>query len=176
MIDFEHCFAVVVGHEGTFSTDRGDPGNYTGGKVGEGVFKGTKFGIAASSYPHLDIASLTLGEAAEIYRRDFWSAIRGDELPEAWRLAVFDCAVNMGVGTAVRMMQDALGVMVDGRIGPRTLAALQAADNRKLARFFARRVKRYSELSTFSRHWDGWLTRSFVTAMEAERQSQSRDA
>jgi hypothetical protein len=40
-------------------------------------------------------------------------------------------------------------------------------DNRKLARFFARRVKRYSELQTFPRHWDGWLTRAFVTAMES---------
>jgi lysozyme family protein len=167
VVTFEDCFAVVVGHEGGLSTDRGDPGNWTGGKVGEGAFKGTKFGIAAHVYPQLDIANLTLGEAVSIYKRDFWVPIRGDELPAAWRLPVFDAAVNMGVGTAVRMMQDALGVMVDGRIGPRTLAALQAADNRKLARFFARRVKRYSELQTFPRHWDGWLTRAFVTAMES---------
>jgi len=167
MVTFEDCFAAVVGHEGVFSTDRGDPGNWTGGKIGEGAFKGTKYGIAASQYPHLDIVNITLGEAAAIYRDDYWSRIRGDELPAAWRMAMFDTAVNMGVGTAIRMMQDALGVMVDGSIGPRTLAALQAADNRKLARFFSRRVKRYSELATFPRHWDGWLTRAFVTAMEA---------
>jgi lysozyme family protein len=167
MTNFERAFAIVVGEEGVYSTDRKDRGNWTSGKVGEGTFKGTKYGIAAHVYPDLDIPSLTLDQARAIYRRDYWDRVRGDDLPWAWALSVFDAAVNMGVGTATRMMQDALGVMVDGRIGPRTIAAAQAADDRKLARFFARRAKRYSELSTFGLYWDGWLTRSFVIAMEA---------
>ncbi|MBP6564055.1 MAG: hypothetical protein KA200_00420 [Burkholderiales bacterium] len=167
MSTFDECLAAVVVHEGGYSRDPHDPGNWTGGKRDVGLLRGTKYGISAAAYPDIDIAALTLGDIKQLYHRDYWKPIRGDELPAAWRLPVFDCAVNMGVGTAVRMMQDALGVMVDGSIGARTIAALQAADNRKLARFFARRVKRYSELPTFGRYWDGWLTRAFVTAMES---------
>lgn len=151
---FDEAFDVVIGHEGGYVNDPRDPG-------GE-----TRYGISKRAYPTEDIANLTLDRARFLYKRDYWDRIRADEMPAAWRLPMFDTAVNMGTGTAVRMMQDALGVMVDGVIGPRTLAALQAADNRKLARFHARRVKRYSELPTFGVYWDGWLTRAFVTAME----------
>lgn len=168
MSAFLEALGFTHREEGGYSDDAVDPGNWTGGKQGAGELRGTKYGISAKSYPTLDIRNLTLNDAREIYLRDFWVPIRGDDLPRAWRVAVFDTAVNLGVPRTIPMMQDALGVMVDGRIGPRTIAAAQSADNRKLARFFARRVKWYAELSTFDRYWDGWLTRAFVIAMEAD--------
>ena len=167
MSAFLEALEFTKREEGGYSFDYHDPGNWTGGKVGAGELRGTKYGISAKSYPSLDIKNLTLGEAREIYLRDFWEPIHGDALPRAWRISLFDTAVNVGVPRAVEMFQDALGVMVDGRIGPRTIAAAQAGDNRRLARFYARRVRWYSELATFDRYWDGWLTRSFVMAMEA---------
>jgi len=59
MDTFDQAFALVVGIEGGFSTDQNDPGNWTSGKVCIGEFKGTKYGISAASYPHLDIPNLT---------------------------------------------------------------------------------------------------------------------
>jgi lysozyme family protein len=162
--NFQRAFELIVGEEGVFSTDRQDRGNWTGGAVGVGEFKGTKFGISAAAYPTLDIINLTLDQARAIYLRDYWNAIKADQMPWPWALLVFDSAVNQGVGTATRMMQDALGVMTDGRIGPRTLAALQTRDDRAIARFQARRVMRYMKSQTFKTHGFGWITRSFVLA------------
>lgn len=65
--NFAPSLADVLVHEGDYTADRRDPGNCTGGKVGVGETKGTKKGIAAASYPHLDIKNLTDAKIAEIY-------------------------------------------------------------------------------------------------------------
>lgn len=154
---FERVFRIVVGEEGGYANDPRDPG-------GE-----TKFGISKREYPNLDIRNLTLDDARAIYRRDYWDRVRGDDLPYRWALLVFDAAVNQGVDPAVRMMQDALGVMVDGNIGPRTLAAAHSDDDRRPARFLALRVFRYQRTKNFDRFGYGWVTRCFVIALEAHQ-------
>src|SRR5690554_991684 len=70
--DFDLAFERLIGHEGKFTDNRADRGNWTTGRVGVGELKGTKFGISAMTYPHLDIKSLTLEQAKDIYLRDFW--------------------------------------------------------------------------------------------------------
>lgn len=156
---FERAFRVVVGEEGGYCDDPRDPG-------GE-----TKFGISKRAYPNEDIKALTLDRARFLYKRDYWDRIRGDELPYRWALIVFDAAVNQGVDAATRMMQDALGVMVDGRIGPRTIAAAQASDDRRPARFLALRAFRYQRTANFDRFGYGWITRCFVIALHAHQES-----
>jgi len=70
-ISFEEAFRRLIGHEGGYSKDKRDPGNWTGGKVGGvGILKGTKFGLAANTY-NLDIKNITLAQAKEIYQRDW---------------------------------------------------------------------------------------------------------
>ena len=81
----EEAFAVVIGHEGGFCVERTDPGNWTGGAVGRGVLRGTKFGISAAAYPTQDIANLTPEAAATIYRRDYWNRVLADHLRRHWR-------------------------------------------------------------------------------------------
>ena len=44
---FDKVFNRVIGHEGGFQNMHHDRGNWTGGKVGEGELKGTKFGLSA---------------------------------------------------------------------------------------------------------------------------------
>ena len=127
MTTFEQAFAIVVGHEGGFDTTRADPGNWTGGAVGRGALRGTKFGISAAAYPAVDIASLTADDAAAIYRRDYWVRIRGDDLSPALALLVFDAAVNNGVRRAAGWLQEAVGAVVDGEIGNETIAATRQA-------------------------------------------------
>ena len=56
---FDQAFAAVIGHEGGYTSDARDPGNWTGGAVGQGACKGTQWGISAAAYPALDIAGLT---------------------------------------------------------------------------------------------------------------------
>lgn len=127
--NWDTVFGIVLGHEGGFQADPKDRGNWTGGKVGAGVNKGTKYGISAMSYPSLDIARLTEQQAKAIYRRDFWDRIRGDDLPGGLDLVTFDAAVNSGRNRAVKWLQAALrGPRIDGLMGPATLAACEASD------------------------------------------------
>ena len=112
MSAFDRCFAVVVGTEGGYVNDPNDPG-------GE-----TKFGVSKRAYPTLNIADLTIDDAKAIYFRDYWSRIRGDELPIELALLVFDAEINSGVPRAARWLQTAVGVPADGMIGPRTIAAV----------------------------------------------------
>jgi hypothetical protein len=58
MSDFDRIFDFVVGSEGGFTDNPADPGNWTGGKIGAGECRGTKFGISAGAHPDLDIANL----------------------------------------------------------------------------------------------------------------------
>jgi lysozyme family protein len=157
---FEESFKVLIGHEGGYSDDRNDPGNWTGGKVGAGEMLGTKYGVAANSYPMEDIKNLTLERAQQIYRRDYWDKLHADDLPKQVRFAVFDGAVNSGVGQAAKWLQRAVGVKDDGIIGQGTLAAVRAIDQYKLAAVFnGQRLKFMTELKVFDKYGKGWARR-----------------
>lgn len=165
---FDRCFRAIVNSEGVFDDDPQDSGNWTGGQIGLGQLEGTKYGISAAAYPNLGIRGLSLEDARAIYLRDYWTRIRADEYPNfTWQLLMFDCAVNQGVPSAIILLQDAVGVTVDGKLGPRTLTAMRSGDDRRPARFMALRALRYQKHPKFARFGYGWFTRLFATALEA---------
>ena len=100
MDSFDQAFARVIGHEGGYTANPADPGNWTGTGVGQGECRGTKYGISARAYPDQDIASLTLDQAKSLYRRDYWDRIGASSLPPPLALLAFDAAVNNGVSRA----------------------------------------------------------------------------
>lgn len=93
---FEQVDAIVAGIEAGFTKDPRDPGNWTSGKLGVGSLKGTKYGIAASAYPELDIENLTLEQARDIRKRKYWEASGCDSMSWERALCVYDCAINQG--------------------------------------------------------------------------------
>ena len=160
MSAFEQAFTIIVGHEGGFSINPRDPGNWTGGAVGRGQCRGTNWGVSAASYPQLDIKGLTLDGARTVYRRDFWDRVRGDELPPPLALLVFDAAVNSGVSRAVRWLQGAAGTEPDGVLGPLTLAAARAGPSLDvMAEFQAQRLAFMAALPTWRTFGLGWARR-----------------
>lgn len=131
----------------------------------------TKFGVAKNANPDLDIPKLTWDAAKRVYYRRYWLQAHCDELAEiSPKLALmhFDAAVNHGVTRAIKMLQTAVGVTVDGDIGPKTIAAVKlkcdsdggAAMCTNLASqrrtFYNSIVQRDSTQSKFLR---GWLDR-----------------
>lgn len=153
---FADAVAIVLEHEGVLSDDARDPGGLT------------KYGISKRAYPDLDVAALTREAAIAIYHRDYWTPIRGDDLPWALALPAFDCAVNQGVGTAARVLQKTLDVPRDGAVGPVTLAALRRADPKSvLFRFQAERALRYAANGNFAAYGRGWNHRLHRITIEA---------
>jgi lysozyme family protein len=144
----------IFGAEGGLSNDSADPGGLT------------KYGISQRAYPQLDIANLTQDDAARIYDRDYFQAVRSGEMPPPIALAVFDSAVNQSVKTAGRLLQESLGVRDDGEIGPQTIQALRARLNANghaelLADFLSRRALHYATLCK-PRFERGWFRRLFL--------------
>lgn len=121
---FQTAVSWIIAWEGGYTGNAGDPGNWTGGKVGAGTLRGTKYGISAAAYPTADIANLTVADAQVLYERDYWTPIQGDALPPALAMVVFDGAVNSGVSQSAQCLQAPLGVTPDGVIGPATLGAV----------------------------------------------------
>ena len=98
----------------------------------------TRWGISQKSYPHLDIRNLTLEQAGQICQRDFFEPIKGWQIGDQ-RIAskLLDMAYNMGVRTAIMILQSALntycqprtGLLTeDGVMGPQTVSAVNGAD------------------------------------------------
>jgi lysozyme family protein len=165
MDNFSRSIAFTLAQEGGFSDNAADPGNWTGGAVGSGTLRGTNFGISAAAYPALDIANLTQADAEAIYRRDYWTAVCGDEFSYPIALVAFDAAVNAGPRRAICWLQQAAQVSADGVLGPATLAALKAGDAVTLAReALARRLEYSSHLPTWSTFGLGWTRRILALA------------
>lgn len=167
--DFLCSFNNVVGIEAGYTANPDDSGNWTGGRIGMGVCKGTKFGISAAQYPDLDIVNLTMSQATSIYRRDYWDVMHCDSLPWPLKLYAFDCAVNQGCDAkanfrAQRLLQRALGIDADGIIGFHTLKAASTSTPWHAARYMMLRVRAYMDVPSFPAFGDGWLIRLFQIA------------
>lgn len=145
---FEEAFRLLIGHEGGYANDPNDPG-------GE-----TKYGISKRSYPHLNIAELTMVDAQQIYRRDFWGACNCSALPDWVRFDVFDAAVNSGPTQAGKWLQFAVGATQDGVIGRETINKTVASNPRMtLMRMAAARMMFMAKLKNFKHHGKGWMIR-----------------
>lgn len=166
-MNFDQAFERVIGHEGGYTDDPRDRGNWTTGKIGQGVCKGTKYGISAMAYPNIDIKNLTIEGAKTIYRSDYWNKCHIDELPDCVRFDMFDAAVNSGIGTAVKLMQRALGVKPDGIWGANTSIAASLADPYKLdKKFSGYRLQFICDLGTFPTYGKGWVRRVAANLIE----------
>lgn len=153
---FDVALNLLIAAEGGAVEDPRDPGG------------ATELGIAVASHPqaHAD-GRVTIDEARDIYRQNYWFAARCNEL--SWPLAafVFDAAVNQGVPAAVRMLQKAAGVAQDGVFGRKTMAAVANADQKELAALFmSERALRYYGTRNFDIYGRGWLKRMFKLMME----------
>lgn len=147
-MEFEKAFERVIGYEGGYVFDPRDAG-------GE-----TKYGISKRAYPNLDIKNLTLDQAKEIYRRDYWNRLHLDEIPDCVRFDLFDAAVNSGVSAAAKFLQRAAGTNADGVIGKLTIAAANGIDPERLdKRLSGYRLQYLADLSSFPTFGRGWVRR-----------------
>lgn len=160
MSSFETTFSRTIGHEGKFQANPKDRGNWTGGKEGVGELKGTKWGLAAMTYPHLDIANITLEQAKEIYYNDWWLKLKMERWPNVMKYQMFDAAFNHGIGRANQFLQYAARVKDDGVIGPKTITAVNKTDpNDLVLRFLAKRLRYFTEVKTWAEFSKGWSLR-----------------
>lgn len=145
---FDEAVEYILQFEGGYVNDPNDPG-------GE-----TRYGISKRAFPNLDIKSLTLMQAKEVYRIHYWVACQCDLLPPYLRLMVFDCAVNQGSLKAARILQEAVKVFIDGNIGPITLREAKNSDPQDTLSYYAmRRHLDYTKNLRWDLYGKGWSKR-----------------
>ena len=154
MKSFKEIIEKVLHHEGGYVNDPKDLG-------GE-----TKYGITKRFYPDVDIKNLTIEQATDIYKSDYWDKNKVESLPQNLWHIYFDMCVNMGKRTAVKVLQRAAvnkgrDIEVDGGLGPMTIGALKGVE---LDRVRAFRVKYYVDLITArpeqEKFFLGWFRRA----------------
>jgi len=149
---FDQAFTALLGHEGSYSNHPSDPGGET--------MWGVTIAVARASGYNGAMRDMTQDQARGMYKRLYWDAVKAGQLPAEVRYAVFDAAVNSGVGQSVRWLQRALGVADDGRIGPLTIAASMMADPQVLLRkLMGVRLRFMTDLSTWPKFGKGWARR-----------------
>lgn len=152
--NFERCHEYVLVHEGGFVNHPKDPGGATNMGITQRVYDADR---ARRGQPQQSVRLITNDEVRSIYKRQYWNAVRGDDLPWGVDYAVYDFAVNSGPSRAVKFLQEVVGVAQDGIIGEITLAAVQQMDAftiiRKLCENRMAWLHRLKTFSTFGRGW-----------------------
>jgi lysozyme family protein len=171
MADFDPAVQLTLQHEGGFFHN-----TVTGEIVNYGVTLAFVRDCGYCANPdEAFIRNLTVEQAREIYRKYFWDrynigSIRDQDLANK----VFDLTVNMGPGGsthdgALTLLQRAVNdcggnLVVDGHIGPKSIAAINALDPARLLAAYRKRAEsRYQEIaqanSNLAGNLTGWLSR-----------------
>ena len=169
-MNFDKAFELVIGAEGGYTKDPNDRGNWTGGEIGRGELLGTKYGISASTYgtslakQGKTIAGLTVDDAKAIYKRDWWDKMRCDDLPDKFRYPLFSAAINCGMRTAVKWLQQSIGAKDDGAVGADTIKCANTCNIQwSLNGFYERWMDRYNTIvkrdPTQAKYLNGWRNR-----------------
>lgn len=167
MANFLTVFESMIRNEGGYKlhTVAGDRGGMT------------YAGIARNFHPRWPgWSAIDQGEIPEtelvrqFYQKNFWAAIQGDLIiHQTVARSLFDFAVNAGVITAVRLAQIVVGTTPDGKIGPKTVDALNAVDPEKFVLSFAlAKLARYRDIVNKDRTQQkfllGWVNRTLKEA------------
>lgn len=154
MMRFERAMKALAVHEGGYSDHPKDPG----GRTMKGVTQRTYDAYRArKGLEKRHVRQIEDAEVYEIYRVQYWDAIRGDDLPPGVAYCVFDAAVNSGPGRAARWLQDVIGAKVDGVVGNETLAKAADLDPEFIIAAFCQKrlsfMKRLKHWPTFKNGW-----------------------
>lgn len=152
MNGFDQAFATIVGIEGGFSDrDRtADPGGATKYGITERVAR--EWGYQG------DMRELPLGTARAIAKMWYWDKYQCDQFDQRIAYQVFDAAYNGGY--PVRWLQECVGATPDGKLGPKTIAAVRQADvPRVVALFNAKRLLYLTDLQNWPQNARGWARR-----------------
>jgi len=156
MADFNKAIVITLKNEGGYINDPLDKG-------GE-----TKYGISKKSYPDLDIKSLSIEQAKEIYKKDFWDCLKCNFI-ENQKLAnkIFDMSVLMGIKNVVKKLQLVIclkycvNITIDGIIGIETLNYINGHKSDIIYEEFIKQLDNYLHDLNKPKYIQGWIKRLY---------------
>lgn len=155
--DYSKAEGTILVYEGGYSDNPKDPGGATMKGITQATFNSWNARHGVAQAPVKTISDATV---AAIYKADYWTRLDCDDMPAGVDLCLFDAAVNSGVGGATAWAQGVVGLPTDGDFGPKTKAAILAADPETFIRGFnSHRLATLKRLPTWSTFGKGWAAR-----------------
>jgi len=155
--NFPKALALVLKHEGGYSNHPRDPGGATMKGVTQRVYDAYRRRRGA---PRRSVRSIEDRELQDIYKVQYWDAVRADEMPDGLDYAMFDYAVNSGPTRATKDLQRVMGEKVDGHVGQILLDAIKEYKPEELiTSLCARRLAFLKRLRTWKYFGRGWSRR-----------------
>ena len=152
--NFQECLDLVLKSEGGWVNNPADPGGETNLGVTKRVWE-EYVGHAVQS-----LKKLTKDDVAPMYELKYWRPCYCEVLPRGLDFVVFSMGVNAGPGRSVKLLQQSIGCVPDGVIGPRTRELISASNSANLiAKFSETRREYYRALKTFPIFGKGWISR-----------------
>jgi lysozyme family protein len=154
--NFDLALKMILKSEGGFVNHPRDPG----GMTNLGVTKKVWEEWVKHPVDEKAMRALTPELVSPMYKKKYWDAVKGDELPDGLDYLMFDFAINAGPGRAIKTMQKAIGTTPDGAIGPKTMQSLKEMNPAQLIeKFSVEKESFYRSLPTFQTFGKGWLRR-----------------
>lgn len=164
--NFEKSLKYVLIHEGGYANDPNDSGGPTMKGITQRVYDAYRIRMGRQKANVRDISNK---EVEDIYRRQYWDAIRGDDLPAGVDYATFDFAVHSGVGRAIKELQAAAGLRPDAHMGTVSLEALAEGSHEQTVRKLQDRrrkfIRKLSSYKYFKRNWERRVNEVEATAL-----------
>jgi len=153
--NFDQALKYLLIDEGGNDDDPLDHGGRTSRGITQREYNAWR---VENHLPTRDVWTATDDEIRRIYHDEYWGDAC-DRLPNGVDYLYFDMAVNAGPRRATILLQRALGVNDDGRIGPITRAAITNADPAKLVDDYSEIKEKYYRSLHQPRFIKGWLNR-----------------
>jgi lysozyme family protein len=156
--NFDTCLKHLLMHEGGFVNHPSDPGGMTNRGVTAAVWQGW----VGHPVSEKEMRNLTPTLVAPLYKRKYWDACHADDLVSGLDYAVFDFAVNSGIGRAIKVLQSCVGATPDGGYGSITAALVKKAESdpaRLISVYCSKRLEFLESLKTFPIFGKGWSRR-----------------
>lgn len=160
MASFDKYAPKLKKWEGGFANDPDDPGGAT--------YMGVTLATFRSWYGEdktvADLCRMTDAQWRKIMKNGFWDKCWGDQIKnQSIAEIITDWMVNSGTGM-LKKVQGMVGTRADGIMGPKTLTAINAADQMRLhfliksarAEYYANITKNKKSNTKF---YDGWMSR-----------------
>ena len=163
--NFEKSLELVLQHEMGYVHHPLDPG----GRTNLGVTQRVWEDYVGHKVDEQTMRNLTKELVAPLYRKEYWDAVHGDQLPSGADYLAFDFAVNAGAFRSIKTIQRALNITADGIIGPVTLKSIQGANAEDFINNFTNAKESfYRSLANFPTFGRGWLNRVAESKKAAE--------
>lgn len=125
--NYPNCLTILLKDEGGFVNDSIDPGGATNEGVTQAVYDAWR---RREGMPVRSVRLIEQTEVSTIYQLQYWNPVRGNEIFAGLDLILFNIGVMDGPVKAIKILQEALGVVIDGQFGLHTMGVLSGVNDR----------------------------------------------